>query len=274
VLHHNHYDHSAFTPQGKWKINSYHQGQPPMDHLAPGAFDDNDQNSMILSPTCYYSPGTKIGRDLKDLNVLRDITVDDFWRNVPPAVHEPPLRPTSKKENDFYELYDFPAPIVSNEESSASPDGDVVTKHQWQSLYDSLLDCDDQPQQQQHMNTQHPATLSHNRNISIPPPRPRLVPARQDHHHNMSYHCHPRLSSASYGLRTNYRGHMWRGQHDGSGTNQQFPERMGNKNAATTPFNSAHQDEGRMGDNQERYNDKKDGQEDVTGPCAKKQKMW
>lgn len=220
---HPHYDKNyhqsrVSTPQRKWNSNNEYA-----TNHHPRGIDDNDQNSMLFSPTCYYSPGTRIGRDLKDLNVLRDITVDDFWRNVPTA-RERPVHPASKKENDLYELYDFPIPMVSNEESSASPEGDFVTRHQWQTLYDSLLDSDDPPHltsnassQQHHMPPaaakSNPSTNHHSQQSGL---RPRIPPRPATRHMNPNYHCPPRLSRTSYSssIRANYTsGHMWRGHH-------------------------------------------------------------
>mmetsp|Transcript_1806 Transcript_1806/g.3262 ORF Transcript_1806/g.3262 Transcript_1806/m.3262 type:complete len:415 (-) Transcript_1806:252-1496(-) len=208
---HNHHQNRIFSPQRKWNTTSNNNLEQNNN--------ENDHNAIVFSPTCYYSPGSKIGRDLKDLNVLRDITVDDFWRNAPPAREGQIMVPSSKKEHDLYELYDFPAPIVSNEESSASPEGDFVTKHQWQSLYDSLLDNDDPPHlssntssSQQHV---HPAKSNQQTtNVSRigGVPRPRLPPPPRQM--NPNYHCPPRLSRTTYsgGIRVNYSsGHMWRG---------------------------------------------------------------
>lgn len=209
---------SVLTPQRRTWNNS--NGElPPVDqtndHHGRGATEDNDQNSMLFSPTCYYSPGTKIGRELKELNVLRDINVDDFWRNVPPREHS--LHPAAKKESDLFELYDVPAPLVSNEESSGSPDGDVVSKHQWQSLYDSLVDTDE-PHTHAPPRGLLPRTIARSEEKqSINEARngytlsvPRLPPGQNQ---PPSYHCSPRLSRPYHGLRQNYSGHIWRGHH-------------------------------------------------------------
>jgi hypothetical protein len=282
----NYHHNRVSTPQRKWNATSNAITQQNLEQRTsdqPRGIEDNDQNSMIFSPTCYYSPGTKIGRDLKDLNVLRDITVDDFWRNVP-TVRERPIYNAPKKENDLYELYDFPVPIVSNEESSASPDGELVTKHQWQTLYDSLLDCDDPPHltsnasSQQHI---HPANKSSNQPMDASQQyrgaRPGLPPRQK----NPYYYCPPRLSRTSYSsIRANYTtsGHMWRSHPALESNNRQNFEQEDRMSVVGIQNNDKYQratDEVRLGESKdERGGGGGGGEKKETKDCATKQNTW